>query len=92
MSETLSVELSAEDKSRLKWASEKTQRSEADLLREATQEYLDDLEDYYLGVEALQTLEAIRSGKETTIPLEQLEQDLGLDNVPVNPAVAGQIQ
>lgn len=88
----MSVELSAEDKSRLKWASEKTQRSEADLLREATQEYLDDLEDYYLGVEALQTLEAIRSGKETTIPLEQLEQDLGLDNVPVNPAVAGQIQ
>ncbi|WP_256585217.1 hypothetical protein [Mobiluncus mulieris] len=30
MSEVLSVELSAEDKARLEWASEKTQRSEAD--------------------------------------------------------------
>ncbi|NMX20826.1 ribbon-helix-helix protein, CopG family, partial [Mobiluncus mulieris] len=56
MSEVLSVELSAEDKARLEWVSEKTQRSEADLLREAAQEYLDDLEDYYLGVEAMQTL------------------------------------
>ncbi|SPX75423.1 Uncharacterised protein [Mobiluncus mulieris] len=37
------------------------------MLREATQEYLDDLEDYYLGVEAMQTLEAIRTGKEDTI-------------------------
>lgn len=92
MSEVLSVELSAEDKARLEWASEKTQRSEADLLREAAQEYLDDLEDYYLGVEAMQTLEAIRTGKEDTIPLEQLEQDLGFYNTPVDPAISRQIQ
>lgn len=92
MSEVLSVELSAEDKARLEWASEKTQRPEADLLREAAQGYLDDLEDYYLGVEALRTLEAIRTGEEDTIPLEQLEQDLGLSSVPVDPAIAGQIQ
>lgn len=54
MGEVLSLKLSAEDKARLDWASEKTQRPAAELLREAAQEYLDDLEDYYLGMEALE--------------------------------------
>lgn len=92
MSEVLSVELPAADRERLEWFSEKTQRPVADLLREAARAYLDDLEDYYLGLEALETLEAIRCGRETTIPLEQVERELGLDVVPVDPAIGEQIQ
>lgn len=72
-----SIRLAPETEKRLDELAARTGRSKAYYLREAIEEYLDDMEDYYLAVEVA---ERVRSGKEKTYSLEQVRQELGLDD------------
>lgn len=74
-SKVLNLRLSKDTKERLDNLSAQTRRPASDYVREALEEYLDDLEDYYLAAEEL---EAIRAGKSKTYSLEEVKADLGL--------------
>jgi RHH-type rel operon transcriptional repressor/antitoxin RelB len=73
----MAVRLPDEIYDRLKSLADKTGRSATYYLREALQEYMDDLEDIYL---AEKRLEDIRAGKSRTYTLEEVEQELGLED------------
>lgn len=71
----LAIRLPEEIESRLEALAKATGRTKTYYAREAILEHLDDLEDIYL---AEKRLEDIRSGREKTIPFEQVERNLGL--------------
>lgn len=73
----LAIRLPADIEKRLNALAKATGRTKTFYVREAILEHLDDLEDIYL---AQKRLEDIRAGREITIPLEQVERDLGLED------------
>lgn len=72
-----SIRLDAETEQRLDRLSAETGRTKAFYLRELIEEGLEDLEDYYLGMEVM---ERLRKGEEYTLSLDEVEKDLGLDD------------
>lgn len=75
MSEVLSIRLPDDIKERLEALSAKTKRPVSVYVREAIVEKLDDLEDYYLAIEAL---EEYRKDP-TTYSLEEVAKRLGVE-------------
>jgi RHH-type rel operon transcriptional repressor/antitoxin RelB len=73
----LAIRLPADIEERLNALAKVTGRTKTFYVREAILEHLDDLEDIYL---AEKRLEDIRAGREETIPLEQVERDLDLED------------
>ena len=73
----LAIRLPADIEDRLNALAKATGRTKTFYVREAILEHLDDLEDIYL---AQKRLEDIRAGREKTIPIEQVERDLGLED------------
>ncbi len=71
----ISIRLPDETVQRLSVLAQATGRTKTYYIREALDEYLDDLEDIYL---AKQTLERIRRGEEQTSTLDEVEKELGL--------------
>ena len=67
----LAIRLPIAIEERLKVLASETGRSKTTLAREAIVEYIDDLEDYYLA-------EARARRNRKTIPLEEVERELGL--------------
>lgn len=72
-----SIRLDDEIEQRLERLSSETGRTKAFYLRELIERGLDDLEDYYLGMEVL---ERLRKGEEHTFTIDEVEKDLGLDD------------
>ncbi len=70
-----SVRLHEDLEQRLNMLSAETGRSKAFYIREAVEEYIDDLEDIYL---AEKRLESIRAGKSRTYTLEEVGARLDL--------------
>jgi len=73
----IAVRLPEEIEARLDKLAKKTGRTKTFYVREAILEQLEDLEDAYL---AEKTLAAVRSGKQKTIPLEDLAADYGISH------------
>jgi RHH-type rel operon transcriptional repressor/antitoxin RelB len=73
----LAIRLPADIEERLNALAKATGRTKTFYVREAILEHLDDLEDIYI---AEKRLEDIRAGREKTIPLEQVERDLDLED------------
>jgi len=69
------VRIPEETYQRLQVLAKRTGRTATYYIREAIEEHLDDLEDAYLGEQAL---EQLRLGNDTTMTLEEVERDLGL--------------
>ncbi|WP_296183459.1 DUF6290 family protein [uncultured Mobiluncus sp.] len=74
MSEVLSLRLPQETKQRLDALSEQTRRPASFYIRQALEEYLDDLEDYYLAVDLVDKVE---SGDLGLVSAEQVKRELG---------------
>lgn len=72
-----SIRLNDEIEQRLDRLSAETGRTKAFYLRELIERGIEDLEDYYLGMEVM---ERLRKGEEYTTSLEEVEKELGLDN------------
>ena len=72
-----SIRLDDEMEQRLERLSSETGRTKAFYLRELIERGLDDLEDYYLGLEVM---ERLRKGEEHTFTIDEVEKDLGLDD------------
>lgn len=72
----IGVRLEADLENRLGELAKKTGRTKSFYIREAIKNFLEDHEDYLLGIDVL---EKIRSG-EKTISLDDLEKELGLEN------------
>lgn len=72
-----SIRLAPETEKRLNELSARTGRSKAYYLREAVEEYIDDMEDYYL---AQAELKAIREGRARTYSLDEVKRELGLED------------
>jgi RHH-type rel operon transcriptional repressor/antitoxin RelB len=72
----LAVKLPASVEKRLERLARTTGRTKAFYARAAILEHLDDLEDVYL---AERVLERIRSGKEGTVPLEDVMKRHGME-------------
>jgi len=70
-----SIRLAAEMEQRLDYLASKTGRSRAYYLREIIAQGIDDMEDYYLGAEAL---ERVRRGQEQVHGAAEVRKDLGL--------------
>lgn len=68
----LGIRLEPDLESRLERLAKETGRSKSYYARVAIREFLEDREDYFRGIAALER-------KEPRIPLEQLERELGLD-------------
>jgi len=62
---------------RLNTLARRTGRSKNSFVREALLRQLDDIEDYYLGME---TLERIRNGEEKLYSSAEARRELGLDD------------
>lgn len=73
----ISLRLPEDVEMRLNSLSVKTGRTKTFYAIEAIREYLEDLEDVYL---AQDRLEQIRSGKTTTIPLDEVMKNYGMDD------------
>ena len=72
-----SLRLNDEIEQRLDRLSAETGRTKAFYLRELIERGLEDLEDYYLGMEVM---ERLRKGEENTFSLDEVERDLDLDD------------
>lgn len=72
-----SIRLDWETERRLDRLAAETGRTKAFYLRELIERGIEDLEDYYLGMEVL---ERLRKGEEYTVSLDEVEKDLGLDD------------
>jgi RHH-type rel operon transcriptional repressor/antitoxin RelB len=68
----LAIRLPSEIEERLDALAQETGRTKTTLAREAILEYIDDLEDFYLA-------EARARKNRKTIPLDEVEKQLGLD-------------
>jgi RHH-type rel operon transcriptional repressor/antitoxin RelB len=77
MGSAISLRLPDEVKARLDRLSKRTGRSKTFYMIEAITEKIDDLEDFYLADEIARR---VRSGKEKTWSLDEVERDLGLDD------------
>lgn len=75
--EMLAIRLPQEIENRLNALAEQTGRTKTYYAREAILEYLDDLEDFYL---AEKRYADIQSGKSTTVPLEDVMREYGLED------------
>jgi RHH-type rel operon transcriptional repressor/antitoxin RelB len=75
MSKQTAVRLPDELFARLQALSARTGRTATYYIREAVEEHLDDLEDFYL---AEQVLERVRRGEEDISSLDEVERRLGL--------------
>ncbi|MGV6988322.1 type II toxin-antitoxin system RelB family antitoxin [Testudinibacter sp. P80/BLE/0925] len=75
---TISVRLPTELEIRLNYLSEKTGRAKSFYIKAALEAYMEDLEDVLL---ANAILERVRSGKEKTHKLEDIENELKLDGL-----------
>ncbi|MDN5753403.1 MAG: DUF6290 family protein [Nitrosospira sp.] len=73
----ISIRLPADVETRLKNLAALTGRSKTYYVTQAICEHLDDLEDLYL---AERELEAIRSGRSTTMPLADVMKRYGMEN------------
>ena len=73
----LAIRLPATIEKRLEKLAKRTGRTKTYYAREAILQHLDDLEDVYL---AERVLDRIRSGAETTIPLEDVMKRHGLED------------
>ncbi|MGI6252554.1 MAG: type II toxin-antitoxin system RelB family antitoxin [Aminivibrio sp.] len=62
---------------RLNALARRTGRSKSSFVREALMRQLDDIEDYYFGME---TLERIRKGEERVYSSDEARRELGLDD------------
>ena len=71
-----SVRLPEEAERRLDALARETGRSKAFYIREAIEEYLDDMEDVFLAEKRLEELRAGRSG---TVPLDEVMRRYGLE-------------
>ena len=72
-----SVRLDPESEARLDTLSRTTGRTKAFYLRELIKRGLEDLEDYYLGLEVR---ERIRKGEETTVESKQGRDEFGVED------------
>jgi len=72
----LSIRLPGDVEDRLKSLAARTGRTKSFYVKEAITEHLEDLEDLYL---AERELEAIRSGKSQTVPLEEVMKRYGME-------------
>ncbi len=72
----LAIRLPEEIENRLEALSKATGRTKTYYAREAILEYLDDLEDLYLAEKSLADL---RAGRDTTIPLEEVMREYGMN-------------
>jgi RHH-type transcriptional regulator, rel operon repressor / antitoxin RelB len=73
----LAIQLPDDIEQRLEALAKATGRRKESYLQEAIIEYLGDLEDFYL---AEQRLADIRAGRAGTVPMAEVERDLGLAN------------
>ncbi len=73
----LAIRLPADVEARLDALAKATGRTKTFYAREAILRHIDDLEDIYL---AEREMEEIRAGRSTTVPLEQVMKDHGLDD------------
>lgn len=71
----LAVRLDETTERRLEALAARTGRTKTFYAREAIETHLDDLEDFYLAEERMQTF-----GQGDAIPLERLKAELGLDD------------
>ena len=71
------VRLNPDTERRLDALAARTGRTKAYYIRELIERSLEDVEDYYLAVEAS---ERIRRGEEKTYTLEEVVRELGLDD------------
>ena len=71
----LAIRLPKEIELRLDFLAKATGRTKTFYAREAILAYLEDLEDVYL---ADKSMKALKSGKVKSIPLDQVERNLGL--------------
>ncbi len=72
-----SIRLNDEIEQRLDRLSAETGRTKAFYLRELIERGIEDLEDYYLGMEVM---ERLRKGEEYTTSLEEVEKEPRLDD------------
>jgi len=73
----LAIRLPADIEKRLAELAKATGRSKTFYVREAILEHLDDLEDIYL---AEKRLEDFRQGRSSTVPIEELLKENGLED------------
>ena len=73
---TISISLAPEFERRLERLAAETQRDKDYFLREIVERGLDDVEDYYFGIDALKR---VRDGEEKTRSAAEVRHDLGLD-------------
>ena len=73
----LAVRLPEKINLRLDRLAKVTGRTKTYYVREAIMNHLEDMEDYYLGME---TLERIRKGEEKTYSSKEVRHELGLDD------------
>ncbi|MGI6782798.1 MAG: type II toxin-antitoxin system RelB family antitoxin [Aminivibrio sp.] len=71
------VEIPEDLDNRLNALARRTGRSKSSFVREALMHQLDDIEDYYLGME---TLERVRKGEERVYSSAAARRELGLDD------------
>ncbi|MGB1187597.1 MAG: type II toxin-antitoxin system RelB family antitoxin [Cycloclasticus pugetii] len=76
MSRQAAIRLEDDTYTRLQELAAKTGRTATFYMREAIETHLDDIEDVYL---AEQTLKQVKSGKQRTFSLSEVEQELGLE-------------
>jgi RHH-type rel operon transcriptional repressor/antitoxin RelB len=72
-----SVRLAPETEQRLDYLASRTGRTKAYYLRQMIEQGIEEMEDYYLGVDVLQR---VRSGQEPVHAAAELRRDLGLDD------------
>jgi RHH-type transcriptional regulator, rel operon repressor / antitoxin RelB len=72
----LAIRLPEKIEKRLDRLAKRTGRTKTYYAREAILEYLDDLEDIYLAEKELQ---AVRSGRSRTVPLEKVMRRYGME-------------
>ena len=73
----LAIRLSKDIEERLERLARTTGRTKTYYARQAILEYLDDLEDYYLAEEVNARL---KSGEESTVPLDELMKRYGMES------------
>ncbi|PCI66889.1 MAG: DNA-binding protein [Piscirickettsiaceae bacterium] len=77
MSRQAAIRLEDDTYARLQELASKTGRTATFYMREAIETHLEDLEDIYL---AEQTLDQVKSSKQRTFSLSEVERELGLED------------
>ncbi len=72
-----SIRLSVETEQRLASLAARTGRTKTFYLREMIERGIEDLEDYYLGVDVI---ERVRKGEEDVFSVDEVRQELALDD------------